>query len=66
MALNSSFDTAKQGLNFQVAQLKAQFDVLLIQVGTQLMPVFEQLVQHVAPVITQFATWLAQMEAALG
>jgi len=60
-ALKSSFDTAASGLNFAWSRVIAFVSVLLIKLGTQLLPILTRLVNAVIPV----ATWLINMATAI-
>ena len=53
-ALQSSFDTASKGFQFAMSQAKAAIDVLLIKIGTALLPILTQIVSAVGPVVTWF------------
>lgn len=53
-ALQSSFDTASKGFNFAMSKAKAAIDVLLIKIGTALLPILTQLANAVGPVVTWF------------
>jgi len=53
-ALKTSFDTAAQGFNFATQRVRAFIDVLLIKLGTQLLPVLTQLVNMIIPAATWF------------
>jgi TP901 family phage tail tape measure protein len=59
-ALNSSFDTAKQGFNFQVQQAKAALDAFLITIGTKLLPVLSQAAAAVLPLISRLEQWITK------
>ena len=61
-ALASSFDTASKGFNFAMSQAKAAIDVLLIKIGTALLPILTQIVSHVGPVVT----WIMNFTDAIG
>ena len=53
----------QQDFNFKVEQAKAAFQVLLITVGQQLLPVFSQLLKNIVPMISSFAQWLVSSGA---
>jgi len=60
-ALKTSFDTASQGFNFAVQRVHAFIDVLLIKIGTQLLPILTRFVNMIIPA----ATWLISMATAI-
>ncbi len=51
------FATAQQGFNQQMNQVKASIDVLMIKIGTALLPVLGQLMSQITPLITKFTDW---------
>src|SRR5258708_614265 len=59
-ALKSSFDTASQGFNFQMQQVKAAGDALMITLGSALLPVVSKLAAQVVPLIQQFTVWITK------
>jgi TP901 family phage tail tape measure protein len=58
-ALQQSFSTASQGFNFAMQRLGAAGQVLLITLGSKLLPILTQLVNAVVPVVAAFASWIA-------
>lgn len=62
-ALASSFETASQGFNFAMEQLKAAGQSLLIAIGTPLLGVLRSIVTAITPIITQFTGWIAHSNA---
>lgn len=63
-ALQASFDTASQGFNFAMQRLGAAGQVLLVTIGTGLLPVLTRLVNAVIPLVAQFAVWLTSTDKA--
>ncbi len=59
-ALASSFSTASQGFGFAMSKAKAAVDVVLIKIGTALLPILTKLVNAVVPIITKFGDWLVK------
>jgi TP901 family phage tail tape measure protein len=57
------FATASQGYNFQVQRMQAAFQVLLVTVGSALLPALTRIMSAVSPAITSFAAWLTQTNA---
>jgi TP901 family phage tail tape measure protein len=62
-ALDAAFAKTSQGFNATMGRAKASLDVLMITVGTALLPVLTQLMDQVAPLITQFTQWLVSSGA---
>ena len=62
-ALASSFGVASQGFNFHMQQMKAAFDVLLVTIGQQLLPIFTRVAAAITPLIAHFAAWLVSSGA---
>jgi TP901 family phage tail tape measure protein len=62
-ALKQSFDTASQGMNFQMQQMKAAGDAFMITIGTQLLPVISDFVKQMIPLVQQFTQWLEKSGA---
>jgi len=59
-ALAASFATASQGFNFQMEQMKAAGQVILVTFGTALLPVVSSLMAKIVPLIGQFTTWITK------
>lgn len=56
----SGFALVQQTLNFKLDQAKQAFNVLLITIGTALLPVVSNIVGHVSEAIGAFAKWLTE------
>jgi phage-related protein len=50
----------QQDFNFKLDQAKAAFNVLMITIGTKLLPIIGQIVGAVTPVISNFGSWISQ------
>jgi TP901 family phage tail tape measure protein len=57
-----SFKTTQQGLNQQLAQLNAAWQVLLITVGNVFLPLVTKLVVFITPLVQDFATWITRSQ----
>lgn len=57
-ALNTAWEKTSSGFNVQMGRVKASFDVLLISIGNQLLPVLSDLAKNIAPIIAKFAQWV--------
>lgn len=53
------WDDVQKTFNFHLDQAKEAFNVLLIVIGTKLLPILGNLLGAVVPLITAFANWLA-------
>jgi TP901 family phage tail tape measure protein len=58
--LAGSFDIASKGFNFQMQQMKAAGDALMITLGTALLPVVSQLAAAIVPLIGQLTDWITK------
>jgi len=52
------WEVALSNMNVQVDRAKAMFSALMIQLGTQLMPIFQQLMAVLMPIIAGFLQWV--------
>lgn len=52
------WNAVQQDFNFKVAQAKQAINVFLIQLGTQLMPIFSKLMALLLPIIMGFLNWV--------
>lgn len=57
-ATATAFATASSSLTFKTQQFKAAIDVLLIDLGTQLLPILNKVLDWVTPLIKQFSNWV--------
>ena len=57
-ATNTAFATASSSFQMAGQRMKATIDVLLIDLGTQLLPILTKLLDWVTPLIKQFANWV--------
>jgi TP901 family phage tail tape measure protein len=62
-ATATAFQTASSGFNFGMQKMQVAGQVLLITIGSQLLPTITQLVTNVTPIISSFATWLVNSHA---
>lgn len=59
-ATANAFAITQTGFNQSMNRLKAGFDVLMITIGQQLLPVVTKVINQVAPLLTQFAEWITK------
>jgi TP901 family phage tail tape measure protein len=57
-ATASAFQTASQGYQLSTQKMGAAMDVLKVSIGNALLPALTNLVSGIAPIISNFATWL--------
>lgn len=50
----------QSGFNQQLARVQANIQVLLINIGQQLLPILTKIGAHVAPIITAFTSWVTK------
>ena len=62
-ALQNSFQTASQGFQFAGQRMKAAWDVVLVTIGTQLLPILTPIINRIATLLGQFAAWLVSSGA---
>lgn len=59
-ATQTAFDKASSGYQASMNRAKASIDVVLIKIGTDLLPVLGKLVDKVAPIIVKIGDWLVK------
>ncbi len=57
-ATNKAFDTASSSFDAAKNRMKAAIGVLLIDLGTQLLPVLSKVLDWVTPLVKRFADWI--------
>lgn len=62
-ATAKAFDVAQQGFNQSMARLNAAGQVLLITIGSQLLPVLTRFVGAITPIVSGLVSWLTSGHA---
>lgn len=59
-SVNKEFDNANSTTGAKLARLKVQFMNIAITIGEQLLPIIEDLVAEISPVIKRISTWMKE------